>query len=143
MRKKLYICTGVVFVVLGFLGVFLPLLPTTPFLLVALFCFSRSSDQAKQWLTGNKLLGPYVRAYADSQGMGRRVKIRTLVLLWVVCIGSAVFATELLWVRLVLLVVVVGVTVHIVMMKGVANPKKTVKDSQINTTKGSQNNINN
>lgn len=138
MRKKLYICIGVVFVVLGFMGVFLPLLPTTPFLLVALFCFSRSSDVAKQWLTDNKLLGAYVRAYADSQGMGRRVKIRTLVLLWVVCISSAIFATDLLWVRLVLLVVVVGVTVHIVMMKGAVNQSK-----KSNTEKGSQTNINN
>lgn len=105
--------------VLGFLGVFLPLLPTTPFLLVALFCFSRSSDGAKRWLTGNRLLGPYVRAYADSQGMASRVKIRTLILLWVVCLGSGIFATDILWVRLLLLVVAVGVTIHIVMMKGI------------------------
>lgn len=125
MKKKLYICTGVVFVVLGFLGVFLPLLPTTPFLLVALFCFSRSSDGAKQWLTGNRLLGPYVRAYADSQGMGRRVKVRTLTLLWVVCALSGVFATDLLWVRLLLLVVAVGVTVHIAMMKGAADKESS------------------
>lgn len=118
MKKKLYICIGLFFVALGFLGVFLPLLPTTPFLLVALFCFSRSSDQAKLWLTKNRLLGPYIRAYVDSQGMAKRVKIRTLTLLWVVCGVSGVFATDLLWVRLALVVVAVGVTVHILMMKG-------------------------
>ncbi len=60
-RQHVLRALGVAFVGLGFLGVFLPLLPTTPFLLLALACFARSSPAIHDWLINHRMLGPYIR----------------------------------------------------------------------------------
>lgn len=118
MKIKLFIYNfvGVLCVGLAFAGVFLPLLPTTPFLLLALFCFAHSSSVRRQKVLDNRILGPYVRAY-ESGDMPVRVKVRTLLLLWVVCGVSGVWATDSLVVRIILCVVVIGVTIHILLIK--------------------------
>lgn len=73
---------GCVAVLLAILGIFLPLLPTTPFLLLASACFMRSSERLHRWLLGNPLFGEYLRNIEGKKGMPLRAKIITLVLLW-------------------------------------------------------------
>jgi uncharacterized protein len=74
---------GTISVALGILGIFLPLLPTTPFLLLASACYIRSSERLYHWLMGNKYLGPYIRNIKDRRGMPFRAKVYTIALLWV------------------------------------------------------------
>ncbi|MES2319512.1 MAG: YbaN family protein [Pseudomonadota bacterium] len=74
---------GIIAVALGILGIFLPLLPTTPFLLLASACFARGSERLHRWLLGNKLLGTAIRDFEQGKGMPRKAKIMALVLLWV------------------------------------------------------------
>ena len=104
-------------VALGFLGVFLPLLPTTPFLLLAVFLFARSSPRWRIALMRHRLLGPYLRGYASKEGLSVRAKAATLAILWGTILASLFLLADSWWVRLVLLAVGVGVTIHILLRK--------------------------
>lgn len=119
MRRGLLVAAGVASVGLGLLGVVVPLLPTTPFLLLAAACFVRSSTRLHRWLLENRLFGEYLRRYHAGEGMPWAAKAATLGLLWVTLGASALFAVpaRLWWVRIVLLVIGAGVTVHILRIK--------------------------
>lgn len=85
-----YIVLGWVCVILAILGVFLPLLPTTPFLLLAAFCFSRSSKRFHEWLINHPWFGDYIRNFQEGRGMTMRSKIWSISLIWL-SIGSSAF----------------------------------------------------
>jgi uncharacterized membrane protein YbaN (DUF454 family) len=73
---------GIICVCLGILGIFLPLLPATPFFLLASACFVRSSERLYNWLINNKYFGSYIRNFKDKKGMPVKAKIYTIILLW-------------------------------------------------------------
>ncbi len=124
LRKKfvrwLLVAAGFLFVGLGAVGILVPLLPTTPFLLLAAACFARSSERFYRWLLGNRWFGAYVREYREGRGVPAKVKIFSVALLWVVILSSAAFAVSNLFIRVILIAVAVGVTLHIVFI----TPKK-------------------
>lgn len=105
---------GLLCVGLATLGVFVPLMPTTPFLLLAIWLFMRSKPEYKQRILDNKLLGPYVRGYMT--GFTTAQKVRTLTLMWGVLALSAILFTSLWWVRILLAIIGIGVTIHILLM---------------------------
>ena len=108
---------GTISVGLGILGVFVPLLPTTPFLLLAAFCFARSSPRFYQQLIGNRWLGDYVRNYRDKRGLPLRIKCLAIASLWMTVAISAIWATDLPAVRVILLAVAVAVTWHLLAIR--------------------------
>lgn len=105
-------CTG-----LGLVGVFVPILPTTPFLLLAAACYMRSSERFYHWLVDNRVFGAYVRNYIEGRGMPVRIKIFTILLLWLAIGLSIAFAVENMVVRIVLICVAVGVSAHVALIK--------------------------
>ena len=111
--RPLLVTIGTLSVGLGVLGMFIPILPTTPFLLLAAACYARSSDRFLHWLLHNPWFGAYIRNYREGRGMPRATKILTLLALWVTLALSAAFGVSVWWVRLLLLLVGLGVTVHI------------------------------
>ncbi len=111
------VAAGFLFVGLGFVGIFVPLLPTTPFLLLAAACFARSSERFYRWLLGNRWFGAYVRDYREGRGIPVRIKVITLGALWLVIGFSAAFAVSNVVVRIILLVIATGVTVHILSIR--------------------------
>lgn len=117
--QGLLVTAGVLCLVLGVIGIAVPLLPTTPFLLLAAACFLRSSDRLYRWLLGNRVFGGYLQRYRNGQGLPLASKIATLVLLWATLGGSALLAVphRLWWVRLLLLAIGAGVTIHILRIK--------------------------
>jgi hypothetical protein len=115
--RPLLIVVGTLAVILGVLGVFLPILPTTPFLLLAAACYARSSDRFLNWLLSNPYFGAYIRNYREGRGIPRSTKILTLAALWLTLGMSAAFATSSLWLRLLLALIGAGVTVHLLRLK--------------------------
>lgn len=116
-RKWLLVAAGILSVGLGVLGIFLPILPTTPFLLLAAACFIRSSDRLYDWLIHHKWFGPYIRNYREHKAITKRTKIGTLLLLWGT-IGYTAFGVLSSWtLRALLLLVAIGVTIHVLSMK--------------------------
>lgn len=115
--KILLIVIGSISVLLGIAGIFLPLLPTTPFLLLAAFCYSRSSDRFYHWLITNRWFGEYISNYRAGLGIALKQKIVALSLLWLTMSYSIWFVVSQWWVQLLLLGIAVAVTIHLVRMK--------------------------
>ncbi|MBI2354965.1 MAG: YbaN family protein [Deltaproteobacteria bacterium] len=103
-----FICTAI-----GVLGIFLPLLPTTPLLLLAAACFARSSERFHRRLLGHGRLGPMIRGYLEGSGIPLRAKVSAIAMVWLTVPASAFLVVPLPWVRVLLLVIAVGVTVHL------------------------------
>lgn len=102
---------------LGIAGVFFPILPTTPFLLLAAYCYMRSSSRLYRWLLKNRFFGSYIRNYIEGRGMPLHLKIITIALLWLTIGLTTAFAVDYTAIRIVLIIIAVAVTTHIVMIK--------------------------
>ncbi len=116
-RKGLLITFGFLTLGLGVIGVFLPLLPTTPFLLVSAWAWMKSSDRFYTWLIRNRVLGTYIRNYKEKRGITLRHRVITIAVLWIGIGYAAIFVSERLWLTLLLFAVALGVTVHLCVLK--------------------------
>jgi uncharacterized protein len=125
IKTKLFVAAGSVSMGIGIIGIFVPLLPTTPFLLLAAICFFRSSQRLYDALLRNRFTGTYIRNYLEGRGMPTKMKAWTLGLMWFTIICSALFFTENLAVRIILGIILSGVTLHILMVKTMKNPAST------------------
>jgi len=117
IRKWLLICAGLLSVGLATAGIFLPVLPTTPLLLLAAACFARSSDRFYRWLITHRLFGRYIRYYKEYRAITRQAKITTIALLWATIGYTASFVIHSLPLRVLLLLIAIGVTVHVLSLK--------------------------
>ena len=122
--RILLIITGTIFTVIGLIGIFLPILPTTPFLLLAAACYLRSSDRLYKWLLNNRVFGGYLKNYMEKKGIPIGVKIFTISLLWITILFSAFVLIQIIWVRVLLISIAVGVTIHLIMIKTYKGPMK-------------------
>ena len=95
----------------------LPVLPTTPFLLLAAICYARSSERFYHWLITNRWCGEYIRNYREGRGIPLKQKVLTILMLWLTIGSTASLAISQWWIRLILLGVAVGVTVYLVRIK--------------------------
>ena len=117
LSRLLLIGAGTICVALGVLGIFVPLLPTTPFLLLAGVCYARSSPRLLHWLHHNRWFGRYIRNYREGRGIPLREKILTLAALWLTIGISIAFFVPLLWVKALLALIAAGVTIHLLRVK--------------------------
>ncbi len=115
--RLLFVSTGSISVVLGSIGMFVPLIPTTPFLLLAAALYLRSSDKLHNWLMNHRIYGKYLTNYMVHRSIPLNVKIFTLILLWVTIITSALFFIPYLWLSILLILKAVIVTIHILSFK--------------------------
>lgn len=117
VRKALLIFLGTLFVGLGVIGMFLPLVPTTVFLLLAAYCYSRSSERFHTWLLTNRWCGKYIKNYRDGRGMTAAQKAKATLLLWA-SIGFSIWIVGgSFWLSLLLGGIAIGVTAHLLWLK--------------------------
>jgi uncharacterized membrane protein YbaN (DUF454 family) len=102
MKKGFYVVLGSIALALGFIGIFLPVIPTTPLVLLAAACYMRGSKRLHGWLLESKWFGETIRTYQAGQGLRKATKIRAIGLMWIVITISAVFYVESLPVQLVM-----------------------------------------
>jgi uncharacterized membrane protein YbaN (DUF454 family) len=113
VRRGVYFGIGAVSVTLGVIGIFVPLWPTTCFLLLAGWCFARSSRRAERWLHENRLFGRYLSDYRERGVISSRVRATSVATLWVFIAISAFLLANQLWAVALLLLVAVAVTAHL------------------------------
>jgi len=113
IRRSLLLTAGICSTALAILGIFLPLLPTVPLLLLAAACFARSSPRCHAWLREHRHFGPVLAAYQDGVGIPRRARLLALLLLWASILLSMLFLIEAPWLRLLLLLVALAVTLYL------------------------------
>lgn len=104
---------GFIAIGLGVIGIFLPVLPTVPFLLLALACFARSSERFYAWLLNHTHFGPMIRPFLQGRGLSRTSKIKAIALIWMSIACSVLFLIEPYPVRGVLLAIGLGVTLYL------------------------------
>ena len=110
--KTALIIIGCIALALGVLGLFLPLLPTTPFLLLASACFARGSDRMHRWLLNHGVFGAYLRSFEEGKGIPLRAKIVAISVLWVsMCVSIAI--VNHLALRILLVAIGLGVTIYL------------------------------
>ncbi len=103
-------------VALGVIGIFLPVLPTTPFLLLAAACFARSSRRFYEWLVNHPRLGPWIRDYLDGEGIPLKGKVYAIGLMWA-SIALSCYLVPLFWARTFMLTSAVCVSLYILKQK--------------------------
>lgn len=113
VRRGVYFGVGTASVVMGLIGIVVPLWPTTCFLLLAAWCYARSSRRAERWLHENRLFGRYLRDYRERGIISRRVRRTSVVTLWLFIGVSTVALSGRLWLVALLLLVAGAVTLHL------------------------------
>ena len=114
--RTLLLAIGWLSVILGIIGIFLPVLPTTPFLLLAAACFVRSSRRFYLWLVNHKHLGPWIRDYLEGNGIPLKGKVYAIGLMWA-SIGLSCYLVPMPWARAFMLTSAVLVTLYILRQK--------------------------
>jgi uncharacterized membrane protein YbaN (DUF454 family) len=113
--RALFFVAGSVSLAFGTIGIVLPVLPTTPLLLLALACYCRSSERMTKWVLTNKYFGSYIRRYKEGKGIPLKTKIIALAALWITISYSAFFVVNRWWaVQLILFAIAIAVTIHII-----------------------------
>lgn len=110
--KLIYIFCGWFALLLGVIGIFLPLLPTTPFVLLAAFCFSRSSERFHQWLLNHHFFGPIVKAWEEGKGIPKQARNFALLLMWS-GMSLSMFVVGTWWSIAILVPIGIGVSIYL------------------------------
>lgn len=108
--RYVLIALGILFTVIAFIGAVLPLLPTTPFLILAVICFTNSSKKFKVWLESTQIYKDYVENLKKYKGYTMKEKIRILISLYIV-VGFSIFMTSNLYIRIGLVIMVIIQTI--------------------------------
>lgn len=111
MRTLLFVI-GIIAVGLGIIGIFLPLLPTTPFMLLATACFARSSDRFYQWIINHPTFGHTIQHYRAGRGIPKKAKVMALTLMWLSITSSALFVS-MLWLQVLLICIAIAVSYYL------------------------------
>ena len=109
-KKYFLICSGWFFIILGVIGIVLPLLPTTPFILLAAGCFARSSPEFHQWLLEHSFFGPLIKSYQGDRCIPRHVKVKAIIFIWST-LAISIFLLKIFWLRIAIFLLGVFLTV--------------------------------
>ena len=113
LKRGLLIVAGTISLIIGTIGIVIPVLPTTPFLLIATACYLRGSEKLHNWILNNRVIGEFIKNYKEGRGISVKHKIFTITFLWLTIMISTLFVVSQLYLRVVLIIIAVIVTTHI------------------------------
>ncbi|QOX62981.1 DUF454 domain-containing protein [Anoxybacterium hadale] len=116
MKKMMLMFCGWLLLVLAVMGIVLPVLPTTPFVIAAAACFSIGDPKMYQRLESSKVFGPYLEGWRTKQGISASRKASAIAILWILMTLS-ILLTQKLWLTVLLIFIGIGVTTHLLLMK--------------------------
>lgn len=117
MNRLIYTILGWLTLGLAFIGIALPVLPTTPFILLSAFFFSKGSPQVHRWILNHPVFGKSVKDWQAGRGISLKSKILAISTLWISITLSALYAVEIIWVRSILFAIALGVTIFLILIK--------------------------
>ena len=133
-KRILYLMLGWFSLVTGIIGIFLPLLPTTPLVLLAAWCFSRSSVRFHTWLIEHKFFGPIVRDWQSSDGIPRKARNRAIIFMWIGMTVS-IFIVSRFWATIGLITIGFCVSVYLLRMPIRSEPPSSADITNTNGNK--------
>ncbi|MCL4142794.1 UNVERIFIED_CONTAM: hypothetical protein GTU68_039470 [Idotea baltica] len=113
-------------IVLGVIGIVLPLLPTTPFILLAAGCFAKSSPKFHHWLISHRFFGPLINSYQGDRCIPKDVKIKAIIFIWIT-LSISIFLLEIFWLRIIIFLL--GIALSTMLWRAPSPPKQ----SELNT----------
>lgn len=113
LKRGIYLFVGVISLVAGIIGIFLPILPTTPFILLSAWCFFRSSSKIYKWVIANKRFGPTIENYQQGKGITTATKIKAIVMMWLTISASVYLYIKDMYLIVFLYLVAVCVTIYL------------------------------
>ena len=116
IKKAFFIFLGTVSLVIGVIGIFVPLLPTTPLLLLSAYCYLKSSEKLYNMLMNSNHLGEYIKNYMEHRAVTKKAKYITLIILWL-SLTASIILINILYVRLLLVIVGIAVSIHVILLK--------------------------
>jgi uncharacterized membrane protein YbaN (DUF454 family) len=116
VKRALFVILGTIFLIIGGIGIIIPVLPTTPFLLLAAACYIRGSKRIHHWMINNRIFGEFIRNYMERRGLKTRQKAFTITFLWLTITLSIYYIIEDFLLRILLVLIALAVSVHILML---------------------------
>jgi uncharacterized membrane protein YbaN (DUF454 family) len=130
IKRVLLIIIGSISLVLGVIGILIPVLPTTPFLLLSSFCYLRSSEKLYNWLINHRVFGPYIYNYLTYKAIPKKTKIGAIIFLWCSLILSSIIISSL-HIKIFLFLIGIAVSLHIITLKTLSQENLNIVEEQI------------
>lgn len=116
LKKYLLLFAGSLFLIIGVIGIFLPILPTTPLFLLSAYCYLRSSKRLYNWLIHHRVFGIYIYNYLTYKAVPQKTKIQAIIFLWITISISIIFLSNM-YIRILLFIIASAVSIHILSLK--------------------------
>ena len=113
LKKGIYLIVGSISLAAGLVGVFLPIIPTTPFILLSAWCFFRSSERLYQWVISNERFGPTIKNFHGGKGITKKMKTRAIVMMWLTISLSVYFYINNIYLIALLYIIAIGVSIYL------------------------------
>ena len=113
LKKGIYLIVGTISLAAGIVGIFLPVLPTTPFILLSAWCFFRSSSKIYNWVISNERFGPTVENYQEGRGITKPTKVKAIVMMWLTITASIYLTIRNMYLIAFLYLIAIGVTIYL------------------------------
>jgi len=123
-KNHLFIALGFITLILAIVGIFIPLLPTTPFLLLSAALFFRGSQKLYDWLINHKIFGTYIRNFREYKAIPLSTKVFAVSALWAMILSTAFIVFDRWLIRGILISIAIGVTIHILHYKTLREEKQ-------------------
>jgi uncharacterized membrane protein YbaN (DUF454 family) len=126
LRKGIYIIVGTLALAIGIIGIFLPVVPTTPLVLLSAACYLRGSEKLHRWILSNPRFGEIIENYESGKGLKRSIKIKAIGLMWIMILISAFYFVESLIARIAMILISSLVTIYLIRLPTIVEPVKQV-----------------